>query len=100
MMSHSAMVVWCMRVCLYVSRRKLRRMVIDLVLATDSTQHFEVLSKWNDKAKKGTLDLKQSADDRLLLMKLALKCADCAYFAKPSSIFRGWLDRLQKEYFN
>jgi len=72
--------------------------VIDMVFALDMTTHFDLLSKWNDKVKK-TVDVK-NADDRLLLMKIAFKCANVAFFAKNKELFGTWSERLQKELFN
>lgn len=81
-------------------RRKVRRMTIDLVFSTDLTTHFDLLTKWNDKVKKGTFDPKQNQDDKIMMMKLALKAADFSFFAKSKPVFRTWADRLQKEFFN
>ena len=42
------------------------------------------------------LDLSRG-EDRLLMMCIAIKCADISNVCKPSSVYHGWTDRLIQE---
>ena len=85
----------------------LRKLIIETVLATDMmcvifscnfspkiSFNYEWVNKFN--LKKEHLD-KDKADDRLLLMCMALKCADISNVCKPGPVYRSWTDRLLQE---
>ena len=78
-----------------------RRLIIDLVLATDMSKHFEFLNKFkNMNAINPFLGDELSNDDnRRFLIIMALKCADLSNPAKPFSIYMEWCSRIMEEFF-
>jgi hypothetical protein len=62
-----------------------RRLMIELVLATDVARHFPLLSIFNAKIAAGNLDLDKT-EDLSLLLQMLLKCADISNSGKPSAI--------------
>jgi len=75
-----------------------RRLVIDLVLATDLKQHFAHLGEFNICAGSGKLGVKDSAG-RHLLVKMALKCADVSHAAKTHKMHIEWTNRVVQEFY-
>ncbi len=71
--------------------------MVDLVLTTDMSVHFDILSQFKTKVSSGTF-MKTNSDDRLLLMKIALKIADLSNASKPSNIYLQWCDRVNEEF--
>ena len=52
-----------------------RRLIIDLVLATDISRHFSLVSQFNTRLSMNNLDLDTTADMTLTL-QMIIKCAD------------------------
>ena len=93
---------------------RVRRIVIELILATDVSVHFDVLGQHKSVMAgttsaasanaAGPLDPSTVADAtahkmRISLCKLALKASDVGYFAKPTHIHNRWAVKLYEEYF-
>jgi len=79
-------------------RKDVRDLVIETVLATDMASHFEILSTFKTKlASELEMERRQ---DRVLLLKMAIKCADIAHTTKRPSLHHEWTDRVQEEFFS
>jgi hypothetical protein len=77
----------------------LRRFMTELVLATDMGSHFEIMGNCSNKIESGPgLDLTEAAD-RVLLGRLAIKCADISNPARPLLIHRHWTAAYIEETF-
>ncbi|CAF0858053.1 unnamed protein product [Adineta steineri] len=81
----------------------LRRRVVDMVLATDMAKHKTLLADFQNllEAKKMSgndyLTL-ESYDDRILVLKNMIHCADLSNMTKPLDTYSKWIDRLMVEF--
>eukprot|EP00873_Tetraselmis_striata_P040930 jgi/Tetstr1/461194/TSEL_006331.t1 len=93
-----------------VSDRKwFRNMAVELVLATDMSRHFDLLSQFETQivknrellAKGAVHEMWQAMTDhqRTLTLQIALKVADVGHCALPMDIHREWVKRLEEEFF-
>lgn len=82
--------------------KNLREIVIELVLATDlQTQHFAMLSMFKNKISvTETFDPESKREDRLLLWKMMIKCADLSNPTKRMDLYSQWTSRILEEFFN
>ncbi|KFO22596.1 cAMP-specific 3',5'-cyclic phosphodiesterase 4C [Fukomys damarensis] len=84
--------------------QNLRRMVIDMVLATDMSKHMNLLAdlKTMVETKKvaslGILLLDTYAD-RIQVLQNLVHCADLSNPTKPLPLYRQWTDRIMAEFF-
>lgn len=74
--------------------RELRTLVIDMVLATDMSYHFQQL-----KNMKNLLTLPEPAVDKSKALALVLHCCDISHPAKKWSIHNRWTKLLLEEFF-
>uniref|UniRef100_A0A8C4QW01 Phosphodiesterase n=1 Tax=Eptatretus burgeri TaxID=7764 RepID=A0A8C4QW01_EPTBU len=98
--------------------RSLRQAVIDMVLATEMTKHFEHVNKFANSVCKsaiGRADGRSSSDDskddentsnpvrspeqRLLIRRMLIKCADICNPCRPLALCIEWAGRISEEYF-
>ncbi|KAA0189427.1 Phosphodiesterase, partial [Fasciolopsis buskii] len=85
-------------------RQTLRRMVIELVLATDMSKHMSLLADLRTmvETKKvsgsGMLNL-DNYSDRIQILQNMIHCADLSNPAKPLRLNRKWTGRLMEEFF-
>ncbi|VDP73892.1 unnamed protein product [Echinostoma caproni] len=85
-------------------RQTLRRMVIELVLATDMSKHMSLLADLRTmvETKKvsgsGVLNL-DNYSDRIQILQNMIHCADLSNPAKPLRLNRKWTGRLMEEFF-
>ncbi|XP_071497226.1 high affinity cAMP-specific and IBMX-insensitive 3',5'-cyclic phosphodiesterase 8B-like [Diadema antillarum] len=99
--------------------RALRHSIIDMILATEMTKHFEHLSKFvNCINKPGAREGDDSSslqsggrstpdtvalstpENRALIRRMLIKCADVANPTRPLELCREWARRISQEYFN
>uniref|UniRef100_A0A6Q2XH06 Phosphodiesterase n=1 Tax=Esox lucius TaxID=8010 RepID=A0A6Q2XH06_ESOLU len=86
-------------------RQSLRRMVIDMVLATDMSKHMSLLAdlKTMVETKKVTSSgvlLLDNYTDRIQVMRNMVHCADLSNPTKPLDVYQQWTDRIMKEFFH
>lgn len=85
-------------------RQSLRKMVIDMVLATDMSKHMSLLAdlKTMVETKKvagsGVL-LLDNYTDRIQVLQNMVHCSDLSNPTKPLELYRGWVDRVMNEFF-
>lgn len=79
---------------------RIRKSIIDMVLATDLSKHFEILTVF--KARAFNLNDINLAllEDRLLVLKMCLKCGDIGHSAKTLSLHEKWTLLVSEEFFN
>ncbi|KAJ3102429.1 High affinity cAMP-specific 3',5'-cyclic phosphodiesterase 7A [Phlyctochytrium planicorne] len=81
--------------------KQIREIVIELVLATDlQTQHFVILSMFKNKVSlTKTFDPEGVLEDRNLLFKMMIKCADVSNPTKAMYLYEQWTKRVLDEFF-
>lgn len=75
-----------------------RKIVIEMVLATDLGHHFDILAHFKNQVSNAGVN-RNAARDRLLLMKMTLKCADVSHTAKNRELHLEWTHRIIEEFF-
>ncbi|XP_056149308.1 cAMP-specific 3',5'-cyclic phosphodiesterase 4B-like isoform X1 [Lampris incognitus] len=86
-------------------RQTLRRMVIDMVLATDMSKHMSLLAdlKTMVETKKLTSSgvlLLDNYTDRMQVLRNMVHCADLSNPTKSLDLYRQWTDRIMDEFFH
>ncbi|KAM9841512.1 high affinity cAMP-specific and IBMX-insensitive 3',5'-cyclic phosphodiesterase 8B isoform 2-T2 [Aulostomus maculatus] len=97
--------------------RTLRQAIIDMVLATEMTRHFEHVNKFVNSINKpmaaieetstssinsdcdGQANIRNSPENRLLIKRMLIKCADVANPCRPLELCIEWAGRISEEYF-
>uniref|UniRef100_H3B373 Phosphodiesterase n=1 Tax=Latimeria chalumnae TaxID=7897 RepID=H3B373_LATCH len=92
--------------------RTLRQAIIDMVLATEMTKHFEHVNKFVNSINKPMAaiesegsdcecpaSMKNSMESRLLIKRMLIKCADVANPCRPLDLCIEWAGRISEEYF-
>ncbi|KAJ3605165.1 hypothetical protein NHX12_027215 [Muraenolepis orangiensis] len=97
--------------------RALRQAIIDMVLATEMTRHFEHVNKFVNSINKpmaaieepnsnsensdgeGQECIRNSPENRLLIKRMMIKCADVANPCRPLELCVEWAGRISEEYF-
>lgn len=101
--------------------RNMRHSIIDMVLATEMTKHFEHVSKFNNcinkvlpKTSEGSPMGEQGSqeslndivthlstdDSRLLIKRMLIKCADISNPCRPLELCSIWAKRIAEEYYD
>uniref|UniRef100_A0A6I8PBZ0 Phosphodiesterase n=1 Tax=Ornithorhynchus anatinus TaxID=9258 RepID=A0A6I8PBZ0_ORNAN len=85
-------------------RQTLRKMVIDMVLATDMSKHMSLLAdlKTMVETKKVTSSgvlLLDNYTDRIQVLRNMVHCADLSNPTKSLDLYRQWTDRIMEEFF-
>ncbi|XP_030073668.1 3',5'-cyclic-AMP phosphodiesterase 4C isoform X2 [Microcaecilia unicolor] len=85
-------------------RQSLRKMVIDMVLATDMSKHMNLLAdlKTMVETKKVTslgVLLLDNYSDRIQVLQNMVHCSDLSNPTKPLELYRQWTDRIVVEFF-
>uniref|UniRef100_A0A8C9F276 Phosphodiesterase n=1 Tax=Pavo cristatus TaxID=9049 RepID=A0A8C9F276_PAVCR len=88
--------------------RTLRQAIIDMVLATEMTKHFEHVNKFvnsiNKPMSEGSdceyaANMKNFPDNQTLIKRMMIKCADVANPCRPLELCIEWAGRISEEYF-
>uniref|UniRef100_A0A7S1KLP0 Phosphodiesterase n=1 Tax=Percolomonas cosmopolitus TaxID=63605 RepID=A0A7S1KLP0_9EUKA len=77
--------------------RYVRNMLISLVLSTDITHHFTIISQAQSSIIKKFNKAKK--EDVTLLLRLILKCSDVSNPARPIHFAKKWAERIMEEFF-
>lgn len=73
--------------------------IIELILSTDMSLHFTILNEFVSKTSTGEFDAVDSPLNKLLLMKILVKCADFCVFARPFDCADKFYGFLAEEFF-
>ncbi|KFP38490.1 High affinity cAMP-specific and IBMX-insensitive 3',5'-cyclic phosphodiesterase 8A, partial [Chlamydotis macqueenii] len=94
--------------------RTLRQAIIDMVLATEMTKHFEHVNKFVNSINKPLAALEEngnngdgesiktvlmSPENRILIKRMLIKCADISNPCRPIERCIEWAGRISEEYF-
>jgi high affinity cGMP-specific 3',5'-cyclic phosphodiesterase 9 len=77
--------------------KKIRKGMIDLILATDMSRHSALMNQWTAILDSGFDYGKE--DHRNMLKMMVLKCCDISNEVRPAEVAEPWLDCLLEEYF-
>lgn len=77
---------------------QLRKMIIDMVLATDLGVHFEFIGHFKNALPRLMTERNTDAG-KLMILKMALKCSDIAHSAKTLELHTRWSWRIIEEFF-
>lgn len=85
---------------------QVRKLIVELVLATDLGAHFDFLAQFKSSLSSGALD---SSNDklagpnayanRLMIFKMALKCGDLGHSTKTLPLHEKWTLRITEEFY-
>ncbi|KAI8814794.1 hypothetical protein BJ742DRAFT_784433 [Cladochytrium replicatum] len=75
-----------------------RKFIINMVVATDMSQHFTYINKLKSKIAASALKLEEPAD-RALVLEMAIKCADLNNPTKSIEACKRWAFRVMEEFF-
>uniref|UniRef100_A0AAX7SQ88 Phosphodiesterase n=1 Tax=Astatotilapia calliptera TaxID=8154 RepID=A0AAX7SQ88_ASTCA len=78
--------------------RTLRQAIIDMVLATEMTKHFEHVNKFVNSINKPLAALEENGN-RILVKRMLIKCADISNPCRPQELCIEWAGRISEEYF-
>jgi hypothetical protein len=78
-----------------------RKMIVDLILVTDLSQHFEFVTHFRSTmmGEAGKTANHASELYRGMLLKMALKCSDIAHAAKNVTLHIKWSERITQEFY-
>uniref|UniRef100_A0A673BRA8 Phosphodiesterase n=1 Tax=Sphaeramia orbicularis TaxID=375764 RepID=A0A673BRA8_9TELE len=89
--------------------RTLRQAIIDMVLATEMTKHFEHVNKFVNSINKplaagngdeeSVKSILTSPENRILVKRMLIKCADISNPCRPQELCIEWAGRISEEYF-
>ncbi|KAM9138902.1 high affinity cAMP-specific and IBMX-insensitive 3',5'-cyclic phosphodiesterase 8B isoform 8-T8 [Pangshura tecta] len=91
--------------------RTLRQAIIDMVLATEMTKHFEHVNKFVNSINKPMASESEGSDcecapnvknfpeNQTLIKRMMIKCADVANPCRPLDLCIEWAGRISEEYF-
>uniref|UniRef100_A0A8C7XFF7 Phosphodiesterase n=1 Tax=Oryzias sinensis TaxID=183150 RepID=A0A8C7XFF7_9TELE len=83
--------------------RTLRQAIIDMVLATEMTKHFEHVNKFvnsiNKPLAESVKSILTSPENRILVKRMLIKCADISNPCRPQELCIEWAGRISEEYF-
>ncbi|CAO2592936.1 High affinity cAMP-specific and IBMX-insensitive 3',5'-cyclic phosphodiesterase 8B [Lemmus lemmus] len=91
--------------------RTLRQAIIDMVLATEMTKHFEHVNKFVNSINKPLAAESEGIDcdcnpigknfpeNQILIKRMMIKCADVANPCRPLDLCIEWAGRISEEYF-
>ncbi|EHB13273.1 cAMP-specific 3',5'-cyclic phosphodiesterase 4D [Heterocephalus glaber] len=85
-------------------RQSLRKMVIDIVLATDMSKHTNLLADLKTmvemkKVMSSGVFLLDNYSDRIQVLQNTVHCADLSKPTKPLQLYRQWTDPIMEEFF-
>jgi len=80
-------------------QKNLWSMVIQLILSTDMSKHFDYLKEFNGIVDSNTFSF-DNPNHRLLFMQLLLKASDISNVARPFELANRWCDALCEEFFH
>ncbi|KAH3756151.1 3'5'-cyclic nucleotide phosphodiesterase [Pelomyxa schiedti] len=78
----------------------LRTSIVSLILSTDMSVHFEIISKFKALTQDPKCNFIDNAEHRIQLMSVAMKTADISNVMRPHSKMLQWVSNLTQEFFS
>mmetsp|Transcript_6336 Transcript_6336/g.12510 ORF Transcript_6336/g.12510 Transcript_6336/m.12510 type:complete len:994 (-) Transcript_6336:76-3057(-) len=79
--------------------KQFRQNTIDLILATDLSQGYQYINKFNAYHKKGIIEWGNKPEDILILMQMVLKVADVSHPTKALDQHKCWSVKITSEFY-
>lgn len=76
-----------------------RRLMIEMILNTDMSKHFEMLSRFRMRASSLKDFNEELLEDRTSILCMCLKCADLGHSAKAFELHEKWTQLVCEEFF-
>ncbi|GAQ77586.1 Cyclic nucleotide phosphodiesterase [Klebsormidium nitens] len=80
-------------------QKAIRARIIQLVLITDMSEHFEFAGRFKTRVLGPGFNLEKE-ENRICILQMVLKCADLNSAAKPQKLAVDWARRIMDEFFN
>jgi hypothetical protein len=80
--------------------QSLRKQIIEMILSTDMSRHFELLGKFRAFQAGLEIDALCRGEVRLEVYKMTLKCADVGHAAKSNEFHEKWTSLICEEFFS
>lgn len=80
-------------------RKEIRKLIIHCILATDPATHFESLSKLQQRIGSGKPFLRESEEDRKMILEALIHLSDISNISKPWEVSKQWSVVLGNEFF-
>ncbi|CAG9329423.1 unnamed protein product [Blepharisma stoltei] len=77
-----------------------RKLIIEMVLGTDMSKHWDFLTAFKAKNVSGHLKQLETADQKIDVLKLIVKGADIGHSAKSQDLHKKWSFLVIEEFFN
>ena len=79
--------------------REFRKLLVQTILATDMSNHFSIISIFESRIGTGRLS-NENAEDKMLLMRVMMKCSDISNLSRPFDIAKKWANACINEFFS
>ena len=76
-----------------------RKLIIEMILETDMSKHFEILAKFRTRAIILSDYSISNIEDKANVLAMGLKCADIAHSAKDTTLHIKWTNLVCEEFF-
>lgn len=76
-----------------------RATVVDLILATDMSNHNTFLTEFRSRFSSG-VEVEMNSESRRMIGRCCIKCADLGHAAMPWEMHERWATRLAAEFYN
>ena len=83
----------------YEERKIMRRIIIDIVLATDMTKHMMLLARMQTMMETRNVTGNGKEEERLQLLETMVHCADLSNPTKPLAQYKVWAGLVFEEFF-
>merc|ERR1712196_274999 len=79
-------------------KASLRAQIIEYILATDMSEHFEIISKFRLKRDSKEFDVASNESDRRFVARMCIKAGDIGHSALPWELHENWSERVTREF--
>lgn len=76
-----------------------RKIVIELILDTDMSRHFEILGRFRARMSNLTDFVLENLENKIIVLSMAVKCADLGHSAKITELHERWTALICEEFF-
>ncbi len=97
--SNILIITLCINIIAYDRYQEIRELIIQMVLATDITKHFKLISEFKTKSATAGLSSSKKEDIQLVLV-MVMKLADLGHTAKSCALHINWCNRITQEFFH
>ena len=78
--------------------RELRKLIVNMVLSTDMSKHFEYINKFKVRIEGGGIKL-EDPQVRAVVLEIAMKCADLNNPSREATLAQKWTESIMNEFY-